>query len=299
MGSLTDKQNIQWFPGHMMKTLRQIEADIGGVDVVLTLLDARIPFSSMNPEIEKRTATKPRLYILSKADLADAGVTNQWLNTLRTENTRAVAINSKSKGGVEKVKKEIDAALSELLANRAQKGMVGAKTRVMVCGIPNVGKSTFINTFAGGNRAKTANRPGVTRGKQWVAAGSYDLLDMPGVLWPKFTRRDTAYNLAFIGSIKEDLLDVTEITAALIGQMRVHYAPALCERYKIAQDEFDNLENYEVLEKIARARGMLLSGAEPDLERAATMLLGEFRACKLGRISLERPGEISNEEPAV
>ena len=288
MSSLTDKTNIQWFPGHMTKTLRTIEQDIKGIDVVLMLLDARIPLSSMNPELERLCAAKPRIYLLNKSDLADPAVTREWVRVLKKEETRAIALNSKNKGGIQAVKADIDAALGEVLERRAQKGMQGAKIRVMVCGIPNVGKSTFINTFAGGHRAKAADRPGVTRGKQWIATDQYDLLDVPGVLWKKFENRQVANNLAFIGSIKDDLLDTEEIASTLLDEVKEHYGQALQERFKLPQTALE-LPGYELLEQIARRRGMLISGGEADTQRASVMVLDEFRASKLGRISLERP----------
>ncbi|MDD3430305.1 MAG: ribosome biogenesis GTPase YlqF, partial [Oscillospiraceae bacterium] len=285
---LVNRKNIQWFPGHMMKTLRLIEADMKNVDVVLQLLDARIPHSSLNPEILALTANKPTLYVLNKADLADPAVTAAWKDYFKNTGAGCVVVNSKQKGSASTVKTEIDTALEELLQRRANKGMEGAKIRVMIVGIPNVGKSTFINNFAGEVRAKAADKPGVTRGKQWIAVGKYDLLDMPGVLWKKFDNIKTATNLAFIGSIKDDILDTEEIAMNLLGEMRGLYFEALIERYKLTQADKD-LDDYELLEQIGRKRGMLISGGEVNTERASIMLLDEFRGSKFGRISLERP----------
>lgn len=289
MSSLTDKTNIQWFPGHMTKTLRMVEKEIKNIDVILMLLDARIPFSSINPELEKYAKMKPTLYVLNKADLADEKITKEWISYFQSENTAAVAINSKNKSSVQHIQKDIDDKLAALYAHHATRGMVGAKIRVMVCGIPNVGKSTFINTFVGSSRAKAANKPGVTRGKQWITTSKFDFLDIPGVLWPKFENKEIATNLAFIGSIKDNVLDIEEISATLLCEVKEHYSSSLMERFKLNETDLDVDNGYALLETIARKRGMLISGGEADLERAATMVLGEFRASKLGRISLERP----------
>ena len=252
---------IQWFPGHMAKTLRMMEQEIQHVDASLVLLDARIPLSSLNPEIERITARKPKLYALNKADLADPAVTEEWIRYFHEADAGCVAISAKQKGGANAVKAAIEKELSGLLARRQNRGMAGAKTQVMLCGIPNVGKSTFINTFAGSARAKAADRPGVTKGKQWVSTEKFDLLDMPGVLWKKFDSKTIASNLAFIGSIKDDILDVEALA----------------------------LPPYELMEAIGRKRGLLVRGGEVNTERCAVMLVDEFRACKWGRISLERP----------
>ncbi len=285
---LINRSNIQWFPGHMMKTLRLMEAEIKNVDAVLELLDARIPFSSLNPEIEKRCASKPRLYILNKADLADPNVTAAWVRYFHENDAGCTAISSRDRSAVNRIKPDIDRELAELLARRAQKGQQRAKIRLMVVGIPNVGKSTFINTFTGSARAKAADKPGVTRGKQWISCDRYDLLDMPGVLWKKFASLQTATNLAFIGSIKDDILDIEEIACTLIGEVKQQYPALLCTRYKLQPEELAQ-ENDQILQLIGRRRGMLVSGGEVNTERAAIVLCDEFRASKLGRISLERP----------
>lgn len=279
---------IQWFPGHMMKTLRLMEAELRNVDAVLVLLDARIPFSSLNPEIERRCAGKPRLYILNKADLADPQVTAAWIRYFHANESGCIAISSREKAAVSRVKGELDRELAALLARRAEKGLQRMRLRLMVVGIPNVGKSTFINTFTGAARAKAADKPGVTRGKQWIACDGYDLLDMPGVLWKKFDSRRTANNLAFIGSIKDDILDMEEIACSLLDQVKREYPETLCARYKLEPAELE-ADNYELLTLIGRRRGMLVSGGEVNTERAAIVLCDEFRSSKLGRISLERP----------
>ena len=285
---VSNQYQIQWFPGHMAKTLRLMEQELRNVDACLVLLDARIPLSSLNPEVERIVARKPRLYILNKADLADPTVTARWIRYFHAAEAGCVAISAKHKGGAAAVRAAVDKELSGLLERRQNRGMVGAKTQVMLCGIPNVGKSTFINTFAGSARAKAADRPGVTTGKQWVTAGKYDLLDMPGVLWKKFENRQIASNLAFIGSIKDDILDVEELAMNLLDEVRRHYPEKVAERYKLDEQALA-LPPYELLEAIGRRRGMLISGGEVDLSRAAVMVMDEFRASKWGRISLEVP----------
>ena len=248
--------NIQWFPGHMTKTLRMMEQEIQHVDASLVLLDARIPLSSLNPEIERITARKPKLYALNKADLADPAVTEEWIRYFRAADAGCVAISAKQKGGTTAVKNAIEKELSGLLERRQNRGMSGAKTQVMLCGIPNVGKST--------------------------------LLDMPGVLWKKFDSKTTASNLAFIGSIKDDILDVEELAMNLLDEVRRNYPDLVAQRYKLDAETLA-LPPYELLEAIGRKRGLLVRGGEVNTERCAIMLVDEFRACKWGRISLERP----------
>lgn len=290
MSENINHKQIHWFPGHMMKTLRVMQDSVRQVDAVLILLDARIPHSSLNPEIERIARAKPRLYVLNKADLADAQITARWTRHFRTQGSGCVAITSKDRSGVNSVKKAIGAELTELLARRADKGMAGAKIRLMVTGIPNVGKSTFINSFTGAARAAAANRPGVTRGKQWVSAGEYELLDMPGVLWKKFESETVASNLAFIGSIRDDILDIETLAMRLLAELQALCPQKLAERYRVSGEELA-LDAYELLEAIGRRRGMMMSGGVVNTERAAVMLVDEFRASKLGRISLEAPEE--------
>ena len=300
-----NQYNIQWFPGHMTKTLRMMEQEIQHVDASLVLLDARIPLSSLNPEIERITDRKPKLYALNKADLADPAVTEEWIRYFHAADAGCVAISAKQKGGANAVKVAIEKELSGLLERRQNRGMGGAKTQVMLCGIPNVGKSTFINTFAGSARAKAADRPGVTKGKQWVSTEKFDLLDMPGVLWKKFDSLETASNLAFIGSIRDDILDIEELACGLLSSVRGIYPQQLLARYKLDAAAL-TLPPYDLLQAIGAKRGMLISGGEVDTERAAKMLVGEFRASKWGRLSLERPprraiqedrGEVTDDAP--
>ena len=290
-----NRRQIQWFPGHMAKTLRIMEADTRHVDAVLQLLDARIPDSSLNPEIQRITRGKPHLYVLNKADLADPAVTARWVNYFRAQGEGCVAITARQRGGAAAVRTAIEKELADLMQRRAVRGMAGARLRIMVVGIPNVGKSTFINNFAGAARAKDADKPGVTRGKQWVTVGNFDLLDMPGVLWKKFDSLETATNLAFIGSIKDDILDIEELAVGLLAQIQRMYPQMLAQRYKLTEEELA-LEPWELLQAIGRRRGMLVSGGEVNTERAAIMLVDEFRASKWGRISLEAP-PAPTEEP--
>ncbi len=279
---------IHWFPGHMAKTLRRIEQKLPLVDAVVQLLDARIPRASLNPELQKAYGGKPRLYVLNKSDLADEGVTAAWLRRLRGGETGAVAVNSRKRGASAQARAAVESALADLFEKRRQKGISGAKTRLMVTGIPNVGKSTFINNWAGGARAKAADKPGVTRGEQWISAGGYELLDMPGVLWKKFDSQHTAVNLALIGSIPDRLLNTEEMAAGLLEQLAGPYAERLANRFRL-DDEQLKLDGWGLLEAVARRRGMLVSGGEADLDRAGIAVLDEFRAGKLGRLTLEAP----------
>ncbi len=279
---------IHWFPGHMMKTLRTMQTDIKNVDAVLQLLDARIPHSSLNPEVAQIIADKPTLNVLNKADLADEKITAAWVKYFKEKGMGCVAISAKQRAAVSAVRNAVDKELASLLQRREEKGISGAKIRLMVVGIPNVGKSTFINTFAGTQKAKAADRPGVTRGKQWVSVGNYDLLDMPGVLWRKFESNEIAANLAFIGSIKDDVLDIETLATGLLGQIKNISFKRLQERYKL-NDEDSELDSYDLLCQIGRKRGMLMSGGVVNTERAAIMFVDEFRGSKLGAISLEEP----------
>ena len=281
---------IQWFPGHMTKTFRVMEKEIKNIDVVIILLDARIPYSSQNPEVEKLIKNKPRVYILNKRDLADENITNQWIKYFKSNGMGAIAINSKTGKNSKVIVDKVHAELSELLERREKRGIEKLKIKAMMVGIPNVGKSTFINSLAGTRRAKAQDRPGVTRGKQWVTVGDLDLLDMPGVLWPKFENQNVAANLAFIGSIKDDVLDIEELAVALISELKEIYPELLKDRYKLTDEDLQG-ESYEILGTIARKRGMLLPGGVENTERASIMLCDEFRGSKMGRISLERPSE--------
>ena len=282
-----ENMNIQWYPGHMTKTRRQIEADLKQVDAVCEIVDARIPLSSRNPDIDAICGSKPRMIVLNRMDLADPAATSRWKSYFEKKGMAVIATDCKTKRGISGFTPAARKACTEKLQRDAAKGM-NRPLRVMVVGIPNVGKSTFINSFAGAARAKAANKPGVTRGKQWITVDDYDLMDMPGVLWKKFDSLETATNLAFIGSIKDDILDIEELACGLLSGVRVIYPQRLMERYKLDEQALA-LPPYDLLQAIGAKRGMLISGGEVDTERAAKMLVGEFRASKWGRISLERP----------
>lgn len=290
-----NRAQIHWFPGHMMRTLRNLEKKLPLVDAVVQLLDARIPQSSLNPELQRLYRNKPRVYVLNKADLADEAVTRQWIAYLRSEGYGAVSLNSKQRGTSAAVKRTVQAELAALLERRQQKGIAGKRLRLMVTGIPNVGKSTFINNWAGSVKAKAADKPGVTRGEQWINTPDFELLDVPGVLWKRFQNQTTAVNLALIGSIPDSILNVEEVAAGLLEQMQQGYTSQLAARYKLDEASFAG-DGWHLLEAIGRRRGMLIAGGEVNLERAAIMVLDEFRGGKLGRISLEMPPETSLEK---
>ena len=280
--------NIQWYPGHMTKTRRMIGENLKYVDVVAEVIDARIPIASRNPDLDELVGGKPRVVILNRADQADPAASKVWGAYFRAQGISVLECDARSGAGVKQFSPVMRAALKEQIARWKEKGQVGRPVRAMVVGIPNVGKSTFINSFAGAARAKAANKPGVTRGKQWITVDDYDLMDMPGVLWKKFDSLETATNLAFIGSIKDDILDIEELACGLLSGVRVIYPQRLMERYKLDEQALA-LPPYDLLQAIGAKRGMLISGGEVDTERAAKMLVGEFRASKWGRISLERP----------
>lgn len=295
-GDYLQRRDIHWFPGHMMKTLRRIDAKLSMVDAVVQLLDARIPRASLNPELQAIYGAKPRLYILNKSDLADEEITARWLSYFRSrQDSGCVAVNSKQKGAAAAARTVVDSALAEMLERRAERGIAGAKVRLMVTGIPNVGKSTFINNWAGGARAKAADKPGVTRGEQWITAGRYELLDMPGVLWKRFEDSRIAVNLALIGSIPDQLLDTEEMASGLLAQLAGPYRERLKERFRLSDDMITG-DGWELLTAVGKKRGMLVSGGEVDTERASIMVLDEFRAGKLGRVSLENPSDMTGSE---
>lgn len=282
-------QVIQWYPGHMTKTKRRIEKDLKLVDAVAEIIDARIPVSSRNPDLAGLTAGKPRIVLLNKCDMADPRATAKWVSALSRENVRAIPVDCKSGRGVD----QFVPVLTELLADRIEsyraKGMVNPTMRVMIVGIPNVGKSTFINRIAKKTKAVSADRPGVTRGNQWFTVGKgFEMLDTPGVLWPKFDDQTVGEHLAFTGAIKSEVMDTELLAIRLIDLLRELKTPGLAQRYSLGEEEL-SLPGDEILEKIALNRGMLITGGEADTERAAYTLLDEFRAAKLGRITLEEP----------
>ena len=273
----------------MAKTRRAITANLKLVDAVAELIDARAPLSSRNPEIDTLTGKKPRIVLLNKCDLADANATSAWVNHLKSENVTALAVDCKSGKGLNKLMPTLKATvLKELMEKRTRSGMGGAPIRMMILGIPNVGKSSLINRLAGGKRAKVEDRPGVTRTKQWVKLqDNTELLDMPGVLWPKFEDQSAAVRLAFTGAISDDILDIETLAMKLLSYLAESYPQSLTERYKIELSGED--DGPALLEKVGRKRGMVISGGEINTERAAITVLDEFRSGKLGRITLELP----------
>lgn len=281
-------QELHYFPGHMKKTQRAIEESIKKVDAVCEILDARIPLASRNPDIDTLTAGKPRLIVLNHVDQADSAKTRLWAAYFRRCGYAVMETAAKNGTGVKEFVPAVRTLLAEKLQRYAEKGQAGRTIRVMVVGIPNVGKSTFINRVAGKTRAKAENRPGVTRANQWVPVGSgLELLDTPGILWPKFEDQQTALRLAFIGAIRDEIMDLEELACALMEFLAKDYPDCLLERYKITVEESDS--GYDLLIKAGRKRGFLISGGEVDTERMAKILMDEFRGGKLGRFTLETP----------
>jgi ribosome biogenesis GTPase A len=283
-------QSIQWFPGHMTRTKRKIAELLPLVDIVVEVVDARIPLSSRNPDLDGLTGQKPRMLVLSKADIADEAATAKWLRVLKSQGLPAIAVDCKSGKGVDRFVPLMREVLADKLAVWEEKGMGKRAIRAMVVGIPNAGKSSLINRMARGGKAKVEDRPGVTRNQQWfVIDGGAQLLDTPGILWPKFEDQTVAQRLAFTGAIRDEILDTEELAVGLLDVLATSYEPLLRARYKLTEplDE----DRWELLQQIGRKRGMLISGGEVDTLRAATMLLDEFRGQKIGRITLEYPEE--------
>lgn len=285
--------DIQWFPGHMAKTRRLMKANLPLVDVVVEITDARVPASSRNPEMKNLVGGKPRVVVLNKCDMADEVLTAEWIEYYRANGVKAIAMDCRSGKGLNKLFPTVKEVMKKELEKRAAKGMEGKPIRIMVVGIPNVGKSSFINRVAGGKRTKVEDRPGVTRGKQWVTLEKgIDLLDMPGVLWPKFDDKTVGEHLAFTGAIKDDILDTELLAMRLADLLNREWHLLLCERYKLTDEETADIEPYDLLSLIGAKRGMKVSGGDVNTERAAAMLLDEFRGGKIGRITLEMPNEL-------
>ena len=281
-----DMQNIQWFPGHMTKTRRKIQEILPIIAAVAEIVDARIPISSRNPDLLDIIKDKPLMILLNKCDMADPKETAKWIDYYKSLGVSAVPIDCKTGKGIGNFKEMVKTTLADKLEVFRSKGMVGKPLRVMVVGIPNVGKSTFINSIAGKGRVKAENRPGVTRGNQWVTIDKQlELLDTPGVLWPKFEDQTVGERLAFTGAVKDAVLDIELLAVRLIENLKENYPELLVQRYKIEDLEADP---YDILCEIGKKRGMMIHGGETDTERAANMLLEEYRNCKIGRISLER-----------
>ena len=283
--------NIQWYPGHMTKTRRQMEADLKNVDIVVELIDARIPVSSRNPDIDAICAGRPRLIVLNRADQADPAGNRDWGAWFRRKGFFVLETDAKTGRGVDRFSSVVQEALRDQIARWREKGLVGRPVRAMVVGVPNVGKSTFINKVARRKSAKAGDRPGVTRGKQWVSVdGGLDLLDTPGILWPKFDDETTGLHLAFTGAVRDEVVDSEELAAALLELLRDRYPESLEARYKVTVNP--EQPGWELLEQCARKRGMLISGGQADTERMARVLLDEFRGGKLGRFTLETPEDL-------
>ena len=287
---MSEMQNIQWFPGHMTKTKRQIQASLKLVDAVAEILDARIPLSSKNPDLQKLIQNKPKVVLLNKCDMANQTATSRWIDYYASQGITAIAVDCKSGKGLKKFAPAVNNVLSERRERLKAKGMINPMLRIMIVGIPNVGKSSFINRVAKQNRAKVEDRPGVTRGNQWYSiAKNIEMLDTPGVLWPKFDDKIVGERLAFTGAVKDQILDTELLAVRLLDFLRSLKPADFIASFKLEDIDLDAIDSYELLNVIGKKRGMLISGGEINTERAAIMLLDEFRSGKLGRITLEMP----------
>lgn len=287
---MSEMQTIQWFPGHMTKTKRQIQASLKLVDAVAEILDARIPLSSKNPDLQKLIQNKPKVVLLNKCDMANQNATSRWIDYYASQGVTAIAVDCKSGKGLNKFALAVNNVLAERRERLKAKGMVNPMLRIMIVGIPNVGKSSFINRVAKQNRAKVEDRPGVTRGNQWYSiAKNIEMLDTPGVLWPKFDDKIVGERLAFTGAVKDQILDTELLAVRLLDFLRSLKPADFIVRFKLDDVDLDAVDSYELLNIIGKKRGMMISGGEINTERAAIMLLDEFRSGKLGRITLEMP----------
>lgn len=283
-------QTIQWFPGHMTKTKRQIQSSLKLVDAVAEIIDARIPVSSRNPDLAKLVQNKPRVILLNKCDMANQTATKMWIDYFKKQNLVAIPVDCKSGRGLDKFAPAVNTVMSHKIARLKEKGMVNPTIRIMIVGIPNVGKSSFINKMVKKNRAKVEDRPGVTRGNQWYTiAKNLEMLDTPGVLWPKFDDKTVGEHLAFTGAVKDQILDIELLAVRLLDFIKELKPADFITRFKLENEDIENIDSYELLKMIGKKRGMLVSGGEIDTERAAIMLLDEFRSAKLGRITVEMP----------
>jgi len=283
-------EHIQWFPGHMAKTRRLISDNLKNVHIIIEVLDARIPVSSRNPELRKLTGTKPTILLLNKASLADPAKSREFVKLYTDEHTVCILCDCVTGEGIGKLPDAIRRVLHERVERYEEKGMAGRHLRAMVVGVPNVGKSTLINRMSGGTKAKAENRPGVTRDKQWVTTKiGLDLLDMPGVLWPKFEDQIIGENLALTGAIKDDILDVERMGCILVHRLREMYPHELATRYKLTEkDDWTSLPDYDLVSLIGKKRGCLISGGEVDTERVSNLLLDEFRAARIGKMTIDQ-----------
>ncbi len=279
--------NIQWFPGHMTKTYRQIEEKLKLIDVVVEVLDARIPLSSKNPDIEKITKGKPRIVVLNKSDLADEVMTKKWMEYYKSQGILSCTADCAKGKGINESVALIKKAIADKIAQNQEKGMTRA-IKVLVAGVPNAGKSSYINRLSGRASATVGDRPGVTRGQQWIRLSSgIELLDTPGVLWPKFEDEKVGEHLAFTGAVKDEILDVELLACKLAEFLNENYREMFCTRYKLTDTE--GLQGFELVEMLGRKRGFVISGGEIDFLRASNILLDEFRSAKIGRITIEKP----------
>ncbi len=287
---MSEMQTIQWFPGHMTKTKRQIQSSLKLVDAVAEIIDARIPVSSRNPDLAKLVQNKPRVILLNKCDMANQTATKMWIDCFKKQNLVAIPVDCKSGRGLDKFAPAVNTVMSHKIARLKEKGMVNPTIRIMIVGIPNVGKSSFINKMVKKNRAKVEDRPGVTRGNQWYTiAKNLEMLDTPGVLWPKFDDKTVGEHLAFTGAVKDQILDIELLAVRLLDFIKELKPADFITRFKLENEDIENIDSYELLKMIGKKRGMLVSGGEIDTERAAIMLLDEFRSAKLGRITVEMP----------
>lgn len=287
---MSEMQTIQWFPGHMTKTKRQIQSSLKLVDAVAEIIDARIPVSSRNPDLAKLVQNKPRVILLNKCDMANQTATKMWIDYFKKQNLVAIPVYCKSGRGLDKFAPAVNTVMSHKIARLKEKGMVNPTIRIMIVGIPNVGKSSFINKMVKKNRAKVEDRPGVTRGNQWYTiAKNLEMLDTPGVLWPKFDDKTVGEHLAFTGAVKDQILDIELLAVRLLDFIKELKPADFITRFKLENEDVENIDSYELLKMIGKKRGMLVSGGEIDTERAAIMLLDEFRSAKLGRITVEMP----------
>lgn len=287
---MSEMQNIQWFPGHMTKTKRQIQASLKLVDAVAEIIDARIPESSRNPDLDSIIQNKPRVVLMNKCDMADPSSTQKWINYFKNNGIVAISIDCKTGRGINKFVSSVNEVLKEKIEKQKAKGLLNPTVRVMIVGIPNVGKSTFINRISKNRKAKAEDKPGVTRGNQWFTINKgFEVLDTPGVLWPKFEDKIVGERLAFTGAVKDQIMDTELLAMRLLDFLKVEKNPIFVERFKLQNENIEEIESYELLELIGRKRGMLISGGEIDTERAAIMLLDEYRSAKLGKYTFELP----------
>lgn len=285
---MSEAQSIQWFPGHMTKTKRQIEKQLKLVDAVAEIIDARIPISSRNPVLDQLIQSKPRVILMNKADMADPKQTANWIEYYKSKGIAAIPLDCRTGKGLNQFIPVVRSVLKTRIEAWNNKGMVGRQIRVMVVGVPNVGKSSLINRLSRGGKANVEDRPGVTRSNQWFTIQKgFDLLDTPGVLWPKFDDKKVGERLAFTGAVKDDVVDTEQLASRLLEVLRNTYPQALIQRYKLEEIDLAPLAGYEILEQLGRKRGMLISGGNVNTERAAIAVLDEFRSAKLGRITLE------------